>query len=537
MFYNLEVLSKKGKLARVWLAAHHDKKLTKPQILSANIEDAIDAIVGDKSVPMALRLLGHLLLGIAKLYARQSEYMLKDCNDAIVHIKLAFRPGGAKEKKTKANTATSGAITLRDPLQEGALELDVPIEELGDITLHIEEDDMEMLQFGGETPASDLYQASYTDITRLDPDQLEVSLPGFDPDTGAIDDFDPQQGELGPDELPSMDIPDPGSIEIPLANASPMGALDDPDDPMMIEPDDLGPLDPLASQPLPVDPNADQEDAAEARARRGEKRQVKVHSDRRTTTISADEMRNNLNNTEVLERDMQFIPTLPSQMERLAFEYADSDENFHQFSILAPAGVAPELSQLFFEATNMYEDLPQVEAPPGPDAGGFGMPQTPEPFDLPPDDFPDIAPPAPGLEDGPDDYASPPLPDTEVARRASSFAGPEPFDEGDSRFSVGPMDQSMKDVEPSQEPELVQVESFSKRTGIMHRFLERSFEPGVEELCYQDLVENKKRSTVAQTFFELLVLKSRDVIDLTQEEAFGPIAIRKTEHFHTETVQ
>ena len=41
MFYNFEVLSKKGKLARVWLAAHYDKKLTKPQILSTDIVKAI----------------------------------------------------------------------------------------------------------------------------------------------------------------------------------------------------------------------------------------------------------------------------------------------------------------------------------------------------------------------------------------------------------------------------------------------------------------------------------------------------------------
>ena len=41
MFYNLEVLSSKGKLARVWIAAHHENKLTKPQVLHTSIEDAI----------------------------------------------------------------------------------------------------------------------------------------------------------------------------------------------------------------------------------------------------------------------------------------------------------------------------------------------------------------------------------------------------------------------------------------------------------------------------------------------------------------
>lgn len=85
---------------------------------------------------MALRLLGHLLLGIAKLYAKKSDYLLKDCDDAIVHIKLAFRPGGGVQtkiqKKKKANTATTGAITLRDPsMQDISFDLNLPLQDLG----------------------------------------------------------------------------------------------------------------------------------------------------------------------------------------------------------------------------------------------------------------------------------------------------------------------------------------------------------------------------------------------------------------------
>jgi hypothetical protein len=42
MFYSTEILQKKGALATIWIAAHHDvaKKLTKIQILNTDISDS-----------------------------------------------------------------------------------------------------------------------------------------------------------------------------------------------------------------------------------------------------------------------------------------------------------------------------------------------------------------------------------------------------------------------------------------------------------------------------------------------------------------
>lgn len=48
MFYADFVLSKKGPLARIWLAAHWDKKLTKAQIFETNIESSIERILRPK---------------------------------------------------------------------------------------------------------------------------------------------------------------------------------------------------------------------------------------------------------------------------------------------------------------------------------------------------------------------------------------------------------------------------------------------------------------------------------------------------------
>ena len=62
MFYAHFVLSKRGPLARIWLAAHWDKKLTKAHVFETDLESSVQSIIQPK-VKMALRTTGHLLLG------------------------------------------------------------------------------------------------------------------------------------------------------------------------------------------------------------------------------------------------------------------------------------------------------------------------------------------------------------------------------------------------------------------------------------------------------------------------------------------
>ncbi|KRX82534.1 UPF0183 protein C16orf70 -like protein [Trichinella sp. T6] len=46
-----------------------------------------------RKAKMALRTTGHLLLGIVRIYSRKTKYLLADCNEAFLKIKMAFRPG------------------------------------------------------------------------------------------------------------------------------------------------------------------------------------------------------------------------------------------------------------------------------------------------------------------------------------------------------------------------------------------------------------------------------------------------------------
>eukprot|EP01083_Nonionella_stella_P275701 936533_1 len=94
MFYSQIILAKKGPLGKVWLAAHWgDKKLGRKQVFSADIASSVDTIV-NPAVPLALRVSGHLLLGVVRIYSHQVKFLMRDCEEAMVKIKLAFRTDG-----------------------------------------------------------------------------------------------------------------------------------------------------------------------------------------------------------------------------------------------------------------------------------------------------------------------------------------------------------------------------------------------------------------------------------------------------------
>ncbi|CAF4889862.1 unnamed protein product [Rotaria sp. Silwood1] len=92
MFYTHAILTKRGPLARLWLAAHWDKKLTKAQIFETDIRLSCESIL-EPCLKLALRTKGHLLLGVVRIYSRKTKYLLADCNEAFIKIKMAFRPG------------------------------------------------------------------------------------------------------------------------------------------------------------------------------------------------------------------------------------------------------------------------------------------------------------------------------------------------------------------------------------------------------------------------------------------------------------
>jgi cohesin complex subunit SCC1 len=131
MFYAHFVLNKKGPLARIWLAAHWDKKLTKAHVFETNIEQSVEGILQPK-VKMALRTSGHLLLGVVRIYSRKAKYLLADCNEAFVKIKMAFRPGMVDLPEDNREAAMN-AITLPEVFHD----FDTEMPDLNDVDIQV----------------------------------------------------------------------------------------------------------------------------------------------------------------------------------------------------------------------------------------------------------------------------------------------------------------------------------------------------------------------------------------------------------------
>lgn len=72
-------------------------------------------------VPIALRMSGHLLLGVVRIYSKKVEYLCQDCNFVYTTFKKAFSSIDLSED---ASQAPVHAITLPDTFDLDALDLD-----------------------------------------------------------------------------------------------------------------------------------------------------------------------------------------------------------------------------------------------------------------------------------------------------------------------------------------------------------------------------------------------------------------------------
>lgn len=108
---SVQLLSKQGPLAHVWLAANYEKKLSKQQLLNTNIiasskyistqprlsqsqsqnQEQDQSQQSGKAGTITLRLSGQLLLGIVRIYSRKTKYLLDDVNDTLFKLKNSFK--------------------------------------------------------------------------------------------------------------------------------------------------------------------------------------------------------------------------------------------------------------------------------------------------------------------------------------------------------------------------------------------------------------------------------------------------------------
>ena len=114
MFYSQLILAKKGELGKIWLAAHMAKKLSKKDIFKIKIEEYVQKVIFPNE-PLSLRVSGHLLLGIVRIYASKVDYLVNDYSEALIKIKLAFRSADVDlpiAEQQGTSPSTGGGIEL-----------------------------------------------------------------------------------------------------------------------------------------------------------------------------------------------------------------------------------------------------------------------------------------------------------------------------------------------------------------------------------------------------------------------------------------
>jgi len=589
MFYSQYVLAKKGPLGKIWLAAHVEKKLQKPHIMETDIPESVKSIENPQ-VPMALRVSGHLLLGVVRIFSRKVTYLMADCSDAMLKLKDAFKGPGATslELAPEARDSTRRYDDITNTADFDAMDLDTSFMPSQMDAFAVQDDSM----FGGmpmSGPELDVPTPQGAALLETKEDEeLETAMPEF----GHNNDLDAWLGADVPSVEKRRSAPSMEEMPIEIARRDATPAADDLDvrpdgqtmssfgtgagfaegasstsilqslvdmpinphmhDPTMEQPTEnetmSGGIDSVMHDdfdfarptppPLVVEsPAPVQRDATPARPMPSHKSKRKMIMDTELQ-ITTDEMRDQLTNTDLIVRDL----AAPS---RISEEPTVVDGP--PLSLASLPHVPPEILKL---ATMLMRD----GAPPtkkarsrNRDAAAVVDEEEKEPQRAADEEMPmetpqqepntvnSFGPDAPTGGDtfgdtfGTFEGADPPSSANMPRAFAASKGLPEPEDE-----HVVTSKNSKKEKADGEGA------AWSERTRKMYAMLGGAFEEsGGQGLSYDAMVAKtkghsvKKRRVVAGCFQELLYLSTHGLIDISQSKPYGDIIVTKSELFDT----
>ena len=592
-------------------------------------------IIGQGSQqPIALRLSGQLLLGVVRIYSRKARYLLDDCNDALVKIKMAFRPGVVELTQAQA-MASHHAITLQEqPVDFFDISMMLPAEP--DAALQQWADES-MMSFQGSsqqhTPSSSQSKLDQTllssqhmasnmqDITMRDAVELEglgaavLATPtkgGFSGDwlKGAHDQDLELEFGLGEEFMPSQRSVADASMDIEVARrdstAADVGpdisfgqlsAIQDDGEEQMKQRKSLGDVGDVSMQEMDENPFApdfggpdfgfDEMPMQEQPSRRlselpfGEEmieaaeEQPKAKQPRKRLAPGTTQRKRKM----LMRDDVIEIPGEVIRQGRYAQETLATGPHMAA-SVVSQQPLKDLLfnSQVFvtgnvpaFDAFAMRNVRPRLASPVPAAAGDEMPPATIDEPEVARDAVPDMPFDDPYYDNGPWDVAG------EPSFASQKSLTDEQQDANQSMASVGSVaagdshvlsfdvdgDQAVPEAEVSfmldeNAPAAATTEpaslinpndsfvstvaanvadasegSFSRNTLKTISLLRKQFQvdrnAGREEkMAFGEIAQGAKRADAAKFFFELLVLKTRDYVDVEQDlgQAFGEITIR-----------
>ncbi|GAU33318.1 hypothetical protein TSUD_165830 [Trifolium subterraneum] len=103
----------------LWVAAFFFKQLKKAQIMDTDISSSVDKIMHYEMDAVSYRILAYLLLGVVKTYSKKVEYLLHDCNNMISGINKFV----INTKNNAPVEAVCMAFTMPDTFELDALDV------------------------------------------------------------------------------------------------------------------------------------------------------------------------------------------------------------------------------------------------------------------------------------------------------------------------------------------------------------------------------------------------------------------------------
>ncbi|XWS15310.1 hypothetical protein CRYUN_Cryun35bG0084900 [Craigia yunnanensis] len=175
MFLSKCLVSKKGPLGTIWIAAYFFKKLKKAQIFETNISSSVDNILQHQLEILAYRVLAYLLLGVVRIYSKKVEYLFDDCQE--VQIKINdFVVREKNRAKKEALRATCFSITRPVSFDLDAFDLGILEDTSGDNVVPREEITLKDVAWKN----AEIRQYSLDRFAALDDDFLTAYAPTED---------------------------------------------------------------------------------------------------------------------------------------------------------------------------------------------------------------------------------------------------------------------------------------------------------------------------------------------------------------------
>ncbi|CAH2080122.1 unnamed protein product [Thlaspi arvense] len=115
MFYSQCLVSRKGPLGAIWVAAYFFKKLKKSQVKDTHIPSSVDQILQNELDALTYRVLAYLLLGVVRIYSKKVDFLFDDCNKALIGVKDFVAKERNRENTNVPLPASTGFLSIDLP--------------------------------------------------------------------------------------------------------------------------------------------------------------------------------------------------------------------------------------------------------------------------------------------------------------------------------------------------------------------------------------------------------------------------------------